>query len=145
MGRLSSVFSRFRWNRGACMRLFGLLGLVIVAAVVGLLYKSHLEGLKAAGVATPTQTVDIVGVKNDLIGIAQAERAYQAENGKYTSLGELVSSGALRMEKTGRAEYTYEVTASEQDFRAVAHCPAATFPGCTNLSIDQTMEIQTAP
>ncbi len=127
------------------MRVFGLLGLVVVAAIVGFLYKSHLEGLKAAGAATPTQTIDIVGVKNDLIGIAQAERTYQAENGKYTTLGELVSSGALRLEKTGRAGYTYEVTASEQDFRIVAHCPAATYPGCTNLSIDQTMEIQTAP
>lgn len=127
------------------MRVFGLVGLIVVAAIVGLLYRSHLAGLKAAGAMTPTQTIDIVGVKNDLIGIAQAERAYQAENGKYATLGELVSSGALRMEKTGRAGYTYDVTPFEQDFRAVAHCPAAAFPGCTNLSVDQTMEIQTAP
>ncbi len=127
------------------MRALGLLSAVIVLAISGFIYKSHVEALKAVGAATPTQTIDIVGVKNDLIGIAQAERAYQAENGKYATLGELVSTGALRMEKTGRAGYTYEVTPSEQDFRIVGHCPAATFPGCTNLSIDQTMEIQTAP
>ncbi len=84
-------------------------------------------------------------MKNDLIGIAQAERAYQAEHGSYASLDDLISSGGLTMKKTARDGYTYDVETSASGFRAVAHCPAATSPGCQNYSVDQTMEVQVTP
>jgi len=93
-------------------------------------------------VATPMQTIDTVGVKNDLIGIAQAERVYQIDHNSYASLDELVSSGALTMRKTGRDGYTYDAQTSDSTFRVIAHCPAATSPGCTSFVIDDTMEIQ---
>jgi hypothetical protein len=128
------------------MRSLGsLIGLLVVALIAGMIYKNYFQGLKASGAATPVQTINIVGVKNDLLGIAQAERAYQAEHGTYASLSDLTSSGALTMKSSGRDGYVYDVDFSAQTFRAIAHCPIATQPGCQNWSVDQSMEVQSAP
>jgi len=129
------------------MRSLGsLVGLLIVAAIAGLIYKYYLShGEVSSAVANPTQTIDVTGVKNDLISIAQAERTYQAEHNSYGSLDELVSSGAMTLKKSGRDGYTYEVETASDSFRVVAHCPTATVPGCTNYAVDQTLEVQAAP
>lgn len=123
------------------MRSLGnLVGLLVVALIAILAYKFYFS--QSTGTATPKQTIDVVGVKNDLIAIAQAERAYQAEHNSYGSLSDLTSSGALSMSRSGRDGYTYEVETSSDSFRAIAHCPAATMPDCTSYAVDQTMEIQ---
>jgi len=119
-----------------------LAGLLIVALLAALVYKYYFSSLQSAGTGTPAQTIDIVGVKNDLIGIAQAERAHQAQHGSYASLDELISGGELTMKSTSRNGYTYSVETSDQSFRAIAHCPTATFPGCSNYAVDQSMEVQ---
>ncbi len=119
-----------------------LAGLLVVALLAALVYKYYFSSLQSAGTGTPAQTIDIVGVKNDLIGIAQAERAHQAEHGSYASLDELMSSGELTMRQTSRKGYTYSVETSDQTFRAIAHCPTGTFPGCSNYAVDQSMEVQ---
>lgn len=123
-----------------------LIGLLVVALIAVLTYKFYFEkSVAVSGAATPAQTIDIVGVKNDLLSIAQAERVYQAEHGAYGSIDDLVSSGAMSLRKSGRDGYTYDVNSSADGFQVVAHCPAATNPGCANYSIDQTMEIQATP
>jgi hypothetical protein len=119
-----------------------LAGLLIVALLAALVYKYYFSSLQSAGTGTPAQTIDVVGVKNDLISIARAERAHQAQNGSYTSLDQLISSGELTMKQTSRNGYTYSVETSDQSFRAIAHCPTATFPGCSNYAVDQSMEVQ---
>lgn len=118
-----------------------LIGLLIVALIVALAYKLYFSKLQSQETGTPAQTISIVGVKNDLLAIAQAERAYQAEHGAYASLDELKSSGAMTMAKSGRDGYTYNVETSSSGFRVVAHCPAATSPGCSNWMVDQSMEV----
>lgn len=129
------------------MRSLGsLAGLLIVVLIATFTYKFYFaKSPTTSGVATPAQTIDVVGVKSDLLGIAQAERFYQAEHGTYASMDELVSSGALSVRKSGRDGYTYNVGASADSFQVAAHCPTATHPGCTNYAIDQTMTIQAAP
>ena len=124
-----------------------LLGLLAVALIAVLAYKYYFSQMQSSGTgtATPAQAIDVVGVKNDLLGIAQAERAYQVEHGSYASLDELTSSGALTMKKTGRDGYTYDLETSDSSFRAIAHCPAATTPGCSSFAIDPSMEVQAAP
>jgi hypothetical protein len=121
-----------------------LAGLLVVALFAGLLYKYYFANLHVAGSATPAQVIDIVGVKNDLMGIAQAERAYSAAHGTYASLDELISSHELIMKSTSHNGYTFSVETGDQTFRAIAHCPATTIPGCTDLMIDQSMEVQAA-
>jgi hypothetical protein len=123
-----------------------LIGLLVVAAVVGLTYKYYFsQNQQAAPISHPQQTIDVTGVKNDLLGMAQAERIYQTEHNSYGSLDDLVSSGTMTMKKPGRDGYTYKAEASVESFRIVARCPSATVPGCTSYAIDQTMEVQPAP
>lgn len=120
-------------------------GLLIVVLIGAFTYKFYFQKSAAvSGASTPAQTIDVVGVKNDLLSIAQAERIYQAEHGSYASMDDLVSSGAMSLRKTGRDGYTYDVSSSADGFQVIAHCPAATSPGCTNYSIDQAMQIQAA-
>ncbi|HXW62645.1 MAG TPA: hypothetical protein VEJ45_08605 [Candidatus Acidoferrales bacterium] len=123
-----------------------LIGLLVVATVVGLMYKYYFsQNQQAAPIAHPQQIIDVTGVKNDLLGMAQAERIYQTEHNSYGSLDDLVSSGAMTMKKPGRGGYTYEAEASVESFRIVARCPSAAVPGCTSYVVDQTMEVQPAP
>lgn len=124
-----------------------MLGLLVVALIAALMYKFYFAKMQTSGTGagTPTQTIDAVGAKNDLLEIAQAERAYQAEHGDYASLDQLFSSNALTMDQTSRDGYTFDVETSQFSFRAVAHCVAETNPGCTSWSIDQAMEVQPVP
>jgi competence protein ComGC len=120
-----------------------LAGILVVLVISLLVYKYYFGKAESEGAGTPAQTINIVGVKNDLIAIAQAERAYQAEHGAYASLDDLTSNGAVTFEKRGRQGYTYEIQNPAGGFRVVAHCPAATNPGCNDYFIDQSMEVQT--
>jgi competence protein ComGC len=122
-----------------------MVGLLVVLVIVALAYKFYFAKALPTENQTPHQVIDVVGVKNDLIGIAQAERAYQAEHGAYASLDELTSSGSLTMKTTERDGYTYEVETSPGSFRAVAHCPTSVNPGCTSYFVDPSMEVQAAP
>jgi hypothetical protein len=108
-------------------------------------YKLYLTKALPADGKTPQQTIDVVGVKNDLLAIAQAERGYQAEHGSYASLDVLESSGAMVMKKSGRDGYTYEVQTSPGNFQAIARCSSAPELPCTNFSIDSSMEVQPLP
>lgn len=123
-----------------------IISLVIVAAIGLSVYKLYFSQLQAtSGSANPTQTVDVTGVKNDLLSIAQSERLYQAQHGSYASLSELTSSGAMSLAKTGRAGYTYDVETSSNSFRVTARCASAAASGCTNYAVDDTMQVQPAP
>ena len=63
-----------------------LVGLLVVALIAVMTYKYYFQKVESTSGLTPTQTINMVGVKNDLLGIAQAERTYQAEHGAYVSL-----------------------------------------------------------
>ena len=123
-------------------RSFGFLTLVAVVAVGAYIYMRQTQNVMTAGTTNPTSTPDLIGVRNDLLAIAQAERAYSATNGKFVSIDELRSQGALTMTRQRRGPYTYSAEVSDTDFRIVA-----TYSGPDNsgmprtLSIDQSMQI----
>jgi len=125
------------------MRSLASLGSLLVVALIAVLaYRFWFSQMQSTtGSATPTQTISVVGVKNDLISIAQAERMYQAQHGSYGSLDDLVSSGALSIPKTGRDGYVYEAETSNSGFRIIAHCPSATSAGCQDWAVDETMQV----
>jgi|HubBroStandDraft_2_1064218.scaffolds.fasta_scaffold491228_1 hypothetical protein len=139
-GRLSSVGRRVYE-----VLVRNLIGLLVVLVIVFISYKVYFSELQSTGSGSPARAVDAVGVENDLLAIAQAERTYQAEQSSYASLGELTSSGRLAMSKPGRGGYTYEIETSANNFRVVARCPEATSPGCTNYAVDNTMEVHAVP
>ncbi len=122
-----------------------LAGLLVVALISVMAYRLYFSKLQSSETGTPAQTISVVGVKNDLVAIAQAERVYQAEHGAYGSLEELKSAEAMTMLKGGRDGYAYEVESSSAGFRVLAKCSPATNPGCTNWAVDQSMQVQPAP
>jgi hypothetical protein len=120
-----------------------LVGILIVAVICMVLYRMYLvQSLPKGDGATPQQSISTAGVKNDLLAMAQAERAYQAEHGSYASLDELRNSGSLNLPASGRDGYIYNVTTSGNTFRAMATCPVAVTQPCTSYYVDQTMEVR---
>ncbi len=123
-------------------RLFGFIVLILVLAAGAYIYMRQTQSALTAGTSNPTATVDLIGVKNDLLAIAQAERAHGALSGKFVSIDELRSQGDLTMPRNNRGPYNYSAEVSDSSFRIVA-----TYAGPENsgmpktISIDQSMEI----
>lgn len=117
-------------------RAFGFLTLIIVVAIGAYIYVRQTQGVMTAGTTNPTGTPDLIGVKNDLLSIAQAERAYGAIHGKFVSIDELRSEGSLSMTRERRGPYTYSAEVSDTDFRIVA-----TYSGPENTGMPQTLSI----
>jgi hypothetical protein len=94
------------------------------------------------GASTPEGTVDIVGVKHDLMAIAQAERVHNGLRGGYASLDELRSSGDLTMARNSRGPYNYTVDVSSTGFIATAtYSGSDSVPTAKTISVDQSMQI----
>jgi K+-transporting ATPase c subunit len=125
----------------------GLIGLIVVLGIGYFIYRQYLGQIlpKNEGGGSPIQAINTTGVKNDLIGIAQAERLYQAQHGSYTSLDELVNSGAMNMARSGREGYTYTVDAGGSSFTVNARYSGPISPPPPNFAIDQTMEVHVVP
>jgi hypothetical protein len=127
------------------MRVFGLLGVVIALCIVGFIYRAQLTGesgqAMTMGTNNPRAVADVTGVKNDLLGMAQAERAYMALNGHYASLADLHQSGDLVIDPTrGRLGYSYSDQIGERTFLITAtYSGPAT--GMPTFSIDESMQI----
>jgi hypothetical protein len=123
-------------------RAFGFLSLIAVVAVGAYIYMRQTQSVMTAGTSSPTATVDLIGVRNDLLAIAQAERSHAAMQGSYVSIDTLRQQGDLTMERNNRGPYNYSAEISDSSFRIVA-----TYSGPENsglpktLSIDQTMQI----
>lgn len=124
-------------------RTFSFLALIIVLAVGAYLYMKRTQSVMMGGTTNPTSAPDLIGVQNDLLAIAQAERTYAATNGKFASIDQLRADGALSMKRESRGFYTYSSEVSDTGFRIVA-----TYSGPENtgmpktLSVDQDMEIK---
>ena len=117
-----------------------ILSLLVVAAIV---IVGYMYFFKAGGsaISSPHSAPNAAGAQNDILAIAQAERAYQAENGSYAPLDKLLSSGALSMQKPARDGYEYSVEPSSTNFRVVARCTGAE-SACTSFFVDSTMSVQ---
>src|SRR5512135_1885238 len=125
-------------------RIFGFVGILAVLAVGMYIYKQQILATSAPGGATanPHGTVDVVGVKNDLIAIAQAERRYWATNGKYTSIDELISNGDISMQKPSRGDFSYSSDFSDEGFTSTATYAGSAEGVPKTMSVDQTMQVK---
>jgi len=129
-------------------RTLGFIGLIIVVAVGAVVYMKQVQSAAPAGAeggGNPQSTIDIAGVKNDLLAIAQAERAHMAKAGSYVSLDELVSSGEISMARTRRGGWENSSDVSESSFTIIATYtgPATAGTGSpTRYVIDQNMQVR---
>lgn len=122
------------------MRAFGFLGTLIVAAIAMYLYSLQVKTLapSAAG-GSGEEVATIAGVKTDLLAIANAERGYQASEGKLATLDELISGNYLTI-KRDRPPYIYDVEILGGGFRVTATRTIKGSPA--QLWVSDTMEVQ---
>ena len=121
-------------------RVLGFVGTVITMAIGMYIYSLQVRTLTPGAVnANPDEVTTITGVKNDLIGIANAERGYLASQGKYASLDELTSGNYLTI-KGERPPYAYDVEATPTSFRATATRTTKGAPA--QLWITEAMQVQ---
>jgi len=121
-------------------RLIGFVGTVVTLAIGMYIYSLQVKTLRpGAGGGNSKDVVTITGVKNDLIGIANAERAYMATEGKYASLDELKAGNYISI-RAERPPYVYDVETTSSSFRATASRTTKGAPA--QLWITETMEVQ---
>ncbi len=121
-------------------RVFGFLGTVISMAIGMYFYSLQVKAIEpGTASAVGGEAPLIAGVKNDLIGIANAERGYQASEGKYASLDELIAGKYLSV-RADRPPYVYDVETTGQGFKASATRTVKGAPA--QLWITETMQVQ---
>jgi hypothetical protein len=123
-------------------RVLGFIGVLIAVGVGAYLYTQQAKSASVGG-SSPRATIDTVGVKNDLMAIANAERRRLASDGKYVSLDDLRSNGDISMPGNTRGPYTYSVETSDSGFRVVATYSGPDTQAPRSMSVDQTMQIST--
>ena len=101
------------------LRAFGFLGTIATMAIGMYIYSLEVKTLEPSTAGNGEEVTLISGVKNDLIGIASAERGYLASQGKYASLDELISGNYITI-KGERPHYVYDVEVNSNTFRATA-------------------------
>ncbi len=121
-------------------RVLGFVGTVVTMAIGMYIYSLQVKTLNpGAGTGDPQEATVVVGVKNDLISIANAERGYLASEGKYASLDELTSGNYITI-KGERPPYIYNVETTSVSFRATATRTTKGAPA--QLWINETMQVQ---
>ena len=118
-----------------------ILGLVIVVAIVWFVVKSQYTQGPTGG-QPPKEVIDVVGVKNDLLAIGQAERMYLASHGSYASVDALQQDGSITFSGTNRRGYNYAAELDDgQHFKITATPTDPAKANWPTLSIDDTMQI----
>lgn len=120
----------------------GILSIVLAGGIVGYLYRVQ---LRAPGEgATVAAQVDMIGLRSDLLSLAQAERRYLAANGRYATLEELRQAPELAVSGTARRGYRYDIEITGSGFRITARPAGAEGGTGPVLAIDETMRISVA-
>jgi len=123
-----------------------MLTLLAIVISMGIAYWIYASSLKPSGSSgAPSQVVSTVGVKMDLLSLAQAERIYQASHGSYASLEQLYSSGTLIARRNAHAGYAYSSDVSSDGFTITARCQSQPQASCPSFSIDQSMQVRELP
>jgi hypothetical protein len=118
-----------------------IVGLVIVVAIIWFVMKSQLSQGPTGG-QPPKEVIDVVGVKSDLLAIAQAERVYLASHGAYVSVDELQQDGSITFSGANRRGYNYTAEVDDGQHFKITAAPTdpakVTWP---TLAIDETMQM----
>src|SRR5580658_9565041 len=117
-----------------------LIGLVIVVAITWFVIKAQYSSGPEA-MEPPAETINVVGVKSDLLAIAQAERVYLASHGSYASMDELQQDGSLTFSGVNRRGYNFTAEIDDGQHFKITGRPSdpakATWP---TVTIDDTMQ-----
>lgn len=119
----------------------GMVALVLALGIGLFIYKAEFTQGPTGG-APPAQTIDVVGVKNELLSLAQAERVYMATNGSYADLDQLQKDGSTTVADGARRGYSFAATVDDgRHFKITATPSDPAKQGWPTLAIDDTMQI----
>src|SRR5437870_3766924 len=121
-------------------RAFGFILVVSVVAMGGYLYTKQAKSVTSVG-SNPQTTIEVTGVRNDLLAIANAERRYWASNAKYAKLEELRANGDINIPT--RANYSYSAQTTETSFKIIAIYSGPDPKALKRIVVDETMAITT--
>jgi Tfp pilus assembly protein PilE len=119
------------------MRVFGILGVVVVLCVGLFMYQRSLESIPEG---SPQQQIDTVAIRQRLLTIAQTERQYQATNGKYATLEQLADDNLLPG-GTEQRGYTYSAVITGTGFTITATPTAEDKADWPTLEITDLMQV----
>ena len=122
-------------------RAIGFIGLIIALAIGMYIYSKQAKSASPEGGGSPKVTIDLNGVKQDLINIAKAERGRMATDGKYLPLDELISGGDLHMSANNRGGYTYSVEINGTVYKVIATYGGTIEGYPKTLWCDDSMEV----
>ena len=119
------------------MRIFGMLGVVIVLCVGFFIYQRSIADLPEG---SPDQQIDTTAIRQRLLAIGQTERQYQASNGKYATLEQLAADNLLPggMEQRG---YTFTASVTSTGFTITATPNDNDKVGWPTLEITDSMQV----
>jgi hypothetical protein len=119
------------------MRVFGILGVVIVLCAGLFMYQRSLASIPEG---SPQQQIDTVAIRQRLLTIGQTERQYQATNSKYATLEQLADDSLLPG-GTEQRGYTYSAVVTATGFTITATPTAADKAGWPTLEITELMQV----
>jgi hypothetical protein len=123
-------------------RILGFVGVLISAGLVFYLYTKQAQSVASVGGGGNIQAAEVMtGVKGDLLSIANAERSFNATEGHYGSIDDLVS-GHYMPQRGDRPPYSYDLQTTASGFRVTATRSGPGSP--SQMWIDETMEIQSS-
>ena len=120
-------------------RTFGFITLVVVVGIGGYIYIGQMQTLTSKGSA-PNAAIEVIGARNDLIAIANAERRYFATAGKYATLDELRANNDITM--PNRPNYTYSAEIGDTTFKIIAIYSGADPHAPRRITMDETMDMR---
>jgi hypothetical protein len=113
----------------------------LVVVAIGLYFYSKQVQTLTPGGADVSSTIEVVGVRNDLMAIANAERRYLAINAKYASLDDLREKGDIHI--PSRPDFNYSGEASDTSFKIIATYSGPNPKVPKRISVDETMALKT--
>jgi Tfp pilus assembly protein PilE len=119
------------------MRIFGILGVVIVLCVGFFLYQRSVADLPEG---SPEQQIDTTAIRQRLLAIGQTERTYQATNGKYATLEQLADDNLLPG-GTEQRGYTFTASITATGFTITATPTAEDKADWPTLEVTETMQV----
>jgi hypothetical protein len=123
-------------------RILGFIGVLISAGLVFYLYTKQAQSIASIGGGTTIQAAEnMTGVKGDLLSIANAERVFNATEGHYGSIDDLVT-GHYMPPRADRPPFSYDLQTTGSGFRVTATRSGPGSP--SQMWIDETMEIQSS-
>jgi hypothetical protein len=122
-----------------------LLGVLVIGTIV---YLKQVRAVSPASVQgstdNPEATIDLTGVKRDLLQFAKAEQQHLAMDGKYASLDEMHSAGDSGLPDDSRGPFHYSIAVSAGSFTVTATYTGQPLRGVpARMSVGPDMNIVT--